>query len=509
MIRKIFLTGLFLTSMLFGVLIGMDTRRVISADSGADNLLEKRDSIHKELPSCNPLEVFSKVAEMARPSVVHIKVEKKAETIGGGTLQEFPFEDLFENFPFFKRWNGPRPLRPLRPEKREFRQQGEGSGMILSRDGYVITNNHVADGADRIIIGLWDGREFDAEVIGADPLSDIALLKITEKGIDLVPVILGNSSEIRVGEWVVAIGNPLGLANTVTTGVVSALGRSHVISSGNMYENFIQTDAAINRGNSGGPLFNLKGEVIGMNTAIATAGGFSQGNIGIGFSIPVNMIRNVVEQLKKKGTVSRGYLGVMIGDVTSKIVKELGIEMTTSGSMRGAYVSEVIKDSPADKGGVKEKDIIKELNGKEIENSSQLRTQVASMSPGTEVKLKVLREGKLENLAVTLDDLDKGFARHGKGMANNYFGMALKNLSKEEAGRFGHDRECVLVVGVARGSLAEKAGMEPYDIVLKVGRKNISTVDEFRKEVSRFGDADSIPLVVLDDKGQYAVELEK
>jgi serine protease Do len=384
--------------------------------------------------------------------------------------------------------------------------------MVISKDGYVITNNHVVQGSVAISVHLWDKRTFEAEVTGTDEASDIALLKILNPGdeqIEFVPVMFGDSSRVRIGEWVIAIGNPLGLENTLTVGVVSAKGRSKVIPRPGIYENFIQTDAAINKGNSGGPLFNLNGKVIGMNTAIWTDSAVHHGSIGLGFAIPADMIRYVIKQLKEKGTVSRGWLGVRISDVTPEVARELNLDINKSDSMKGAYIPQVFENSPAEQGGLKKGDIIIEVNGKKIESASYLQSEIAMTPIGSVAEITVLRNGEKENLRIKIGNREEAIAAVDTGMNPAFFGMKLRNLSKQEAERFGADRPCVQVIEVARDSIAQKAEIEPLDIILKIGHTPVSSVAEFRREVRKSSIEKGIPLVILDNEGLHAAELKK
>ncbi|MFH1708752.1 MAG: Do family serine endopeptidase [Planctomycetota bacterium] len=498
--------------ILFGFLLGM----AVSLDTGLTGQAAAQDDavappvdreaqlLRLRAGKVSPLDVVVTVAEVAAPSVAHVYVEKKMAAnenpFGGGDLEDF----------FFRR--GPRGGRDQRDDgtlPEEFKQRGEGSGMFVTTDGYVITNNHVIEGADKITVGLADGRRFEAAVVGKDAPSDLALLKVKAEGAVFIPVILGDSGRVRVGETVVAIGNPLGLENTVTMGVVSALGRSHVTPGGeDAYENYIQTDAAINRGNSGGPLFNLKGEVIGVNAVIATEGGNGAGNIGIGFAIPVNMVKYVMAQLKDKGVVARGWLGVMIGDLTPERAKEAGLDPQKAGALKGAFVSEVIEGSPAAEAGLKTNDVITTLNGRPVPNASHLRSEVAMTPIGSEAALTVVRAG--ETLAVTVKIGHKEEALAGeRGEREGLFGMQFRELGGKAAKRFGFEGEVLLVVGVSKDSPAGRAGIEPYDAIIKVGTKPVKTVKEFKEAAAEFKLNEGLPLVVMDANGQHAVELKE
>src|SRR5437870_4433013 len=318
---------------------------------------------------------FAPVVKAVLPAVVNISSTKVIRT--SGFPQDNPFGDLFPGF-----------QTPDRPQ----RQEGEGSGVIVSSDGYVVTNNHVVDGASELTVVLGDKREMKARVIGTDAKTDIALIKVDAR--DLPHVTLGSSANVEVGDIALAIGNPFGLGQTVTMGIVSATGRGGLGIED--YEDFIQTDASINPGNSGGALVNTKGELIGINTAILSGSG---GNQGVGFAVPVDMVRQVMTQLKEKGAVTRARLGVFFQELTPKLASALGVHAS-----RGAVVSEIVPDGPASKSGLKKDDVIVALNGKEIDGRS-LRLAVGSMAPGTGIDLKVLREGVERKYSITLDTM--------------------------------------------------------------------------------------------------------
>ncbi|RMG59707.1 MAG: DegQ family serine endoprotease [Deltaproteobacteria bacterium] len=363
-----------------------------------------------------------------------------------------PFEEFFEEF--FGRL------------PREQKRRSLGSGFIVTEDGYILTNNHVVERADEITVRLYDETEYEAEVVGTDPKTDIALIKI-DADRKLPHVKLGDSDALEVGEWVVAIGNPFGLEHTVTAGIVSAKGR--VIGSG-PYDDFIQTDASINPGNSGGPLFNLRGEVVGINTAIV------QGGQGIGFAIPINMAKQIFDQLKEKGRVIRGWLGVYIQKLTPEMAKSLDLPVR-----KGVIVTEVIEDSPAEKGGIKEGDVIVEYNGKPVRDAHQLPALVAATKPGTKVKIKVLRDGKEKVLKVKIGEMPEEETMARKADVIGELGLAVQDITDEIARHLGiEDREGVIVTGVEPGSPADEAGIRERDIIRQVNRTSIKDIDEFR-----------------------------
>ncbi len=410
---------------------------------------------------------FAKVVQKARPAVVFIRVEKTVEksTAQGPFNYMDPFD--FFNDPFFQRFFGPRFHRPQ--PKRKFKERGQGSGFIVDKKGYILTNNHVVGGADLIEVRLFDGREFKAKIIGTDPQSDVAVIKIDAD--DDLPVLpLGDSDKLQVGEWVIAVGNPFGLSESVTVGVVSAKGRNRI--GINDYEDFIQTDAAINPGNSGGPLINIRGEAIGMNTAIFSRSG---GYMGIGFAIPINMAKAVMRQLIEKGKVVRGWLGVVIQEIDEDLAKSFGLEKP-----EGVLVTEVADDSPAKRGGLKQGDIILQLNGQKVKDVGDLRNRIALTPPGTKVKLLVLRDGKKKLLVVKIGEkpgeTTVGGVRHG---ILKKLGLSIQDLTPELAEQFGYkEGQGVLVSEVEPGSPAERAGIRAGFLIEEVNRVRVHNVKE-------------------------------
>lgn len=417
---------------------------------------------------------FAKVVQKARPAVVFIKVEKTIES--RGNQGPFNFMDPFDFFndPFFERFFGPRYHRPQ--PKRKFKQRGQGSGFIVDKRGYILTNNHVVGDADLIEVKLFDGREFKAKVVGTDPQSDVAVIKIDAD--DDLPVLpLGDSDKVKVGEWVIAVGNPFGLSETVTVGVVSAKGRNRI--GINDYEDFIQTDAAINPGNSGGPLINIRGEAIGMNTAIFSRSG---GYMGIGFAIPINMAKAVMKQLIEKGKVVRGWLGVVIQEIDEDLAKSFGLEKP-----EGVLVAEVSEDSPAKRGGLKQGDIILQLNGQKVKDAGELRNKIALTPPGTKVRLLVLRDGEKKLLVVKIGEKpgDTTVAGVRKGILKK-LGLSIQDLTPELAEQFGYkEGQGVLVSEVEPGSPAESAGIRAGYLIEEVNRIRVKTVAQCMNALSK------------------------
>ncbi len=438
---------------------------------------------------------FASVVKKAGPAVVHVAVEKENAARGG----QDPL-DLFSD-PFFERFFGPQFRNPRsnpKKEKRAYKQQAAGSGFIIASDGYILTNNHVVADADKITVRLADKREFQAKVVGTDPQSDVALIKIDAKDLPVLP--LGNSDALEVGEWVIAIGNPFELNQTVTVGVVSAKGRNRMGITD--YENFIQTDAAINPGNSGGPLLNIHGEAVGMNTAIFSRSG---GYMGIGFAIPINMAKNIEQQLRKNGKVARGWLGVMIQDVNEDLAKSFG------GKVGGALISEVTDDSPAKKSGLVQGDIITGINGEKVNDVGDLRNKIAMTPPNTELKLQVLRDGKEKELTVTVGEQPadmKAFSKKGgKATDLNSFGLSLQDLTQELATQFGYKKDQgVLIADVDADSPAAQLGLQSGMLIEEVNRIRVHDLKELQQVIKKSGSSKQVLLRVRSgDHSQYVV----
>ena len=429
---------------------------------------------------------FAEVAREASPAVVFIQVEKTIQQSDNPFFSPMgrggPFGD-----DFFRYFFGV-------PGQRAPRQKivGQGSGFIISKDGYILTNNHVVGDADKVTVKLLDGREFTAKTIGADPHSDVAVIKIDAT--DLPVLELGDSDAIEVGEWVVAIGNPFGLSHTLTVGVVSAKGRSSIGIAD--YENFIQTDAAINPGNSGGPLVDLDGKVVGMNTAIFSQSG---GYMGIGFAIPINMAKSIKDQLIKTGSVVRGYLGVVIQDLTPKLAESFGIK-----DRKGILVAQVSKDSPADKAGMRQGDVIVEFDGKAVNQVGPFRNEVALKAPGSVVKITVLRNGKREVLPVTIGRLpDQKVAAAESPHNLEKLGMAVRDLTPELAGKLGiKAKSGVVITEVSPGSAAAMASIKPGNIILEVNRVRVENVDELEKAIAKVPKDSAVLLLI--QEGEFA-----
>jgi len=455
------LTAVALCSLLVGLGASGTLERLSS--SPAANLLGETGSAEiRKVAAPQGLPDFISLARKLRPVVVNISTTQVSEGVqgfGSPFGEEDPFGEFWRRF-----FGGPFPRGPQR-------QKSLGSGFLIDRDGSILTNNHVVENAQKIVVKLADEREFEAKVIGKDPKTDIAVIKINAR--DNLPVAtLGDSDQLEVGEWVLAIGNPFGLDSSVTSGIVSAKGR-HI--GAGPYDNFIQTDASINPGNSGGPLINLRGEVVGINSAIFTRTG---GNIGIGFAIPINLVKELLPQLKGKGKVTRGYLGVLIQRVTPEIGESLGLDKA-----RGALVASVSKDGPAERAGVKVGDVIIEFDGKEIRESNDLPIIVARTPVDKKVRLKVLREKKEVALSVTIGEL-KEEEVVASTPAKGELGLTVQRVTPQIAESLGLDRpEGVVITAVEAGSPGDEAGLRRGDVILEVDRKPIRSVADYRKAI--------------------------
>lgn len=436
---------------------------------------------------------FASVAKAVSPAVVNVQSDQSIGPDGdAGEEGEFSEEDIPPPYLDFFRNMDPR-FQPY-----PYRRQAvirQGSGFIISKDGYIVTNNHLVQNASKITIKLLDDREFIAKVVGTDPQSDIAVLKIDAT--NLPTVTLGNSDEAEVGEWVVALGNPFGLSHSLSAGILSAKGRSSVGIAD--YENFLQTDAAINPGNSGGPLLDLEGQVIGINTAIYSRSG---GYMGIGFAIPINMAKGIIDQLMDKGTVVRGYLGVKIQELTTDLAKSFGLS-----DRKGILVAQLEANSPAEKGGLKQGDIILSLDGKPVENIGDFRNAIASSKPGSEHTIVVLRDKKNVTLRISVGNLDTGPATSKNAKTQdshnmNSIGISVQTLTGDIASKIGAKPGVGVVISkVKPGSIAELAGLSRGAVILEVNRKKVNSVKEFSDEVNKAAKNKSILFLVQDQFG--------
>ncbi len=463
---------------------------VVAGLSGSSISHAKEKTVSKE--TVNMLgklsDAFAEVAEVARPAVVNIS------TTSTVTMEENPFGNMF-NDPFFRHFFGGQfGNHGLR---RQYKSAALGSGVIVASDGYILTNNHVVKGADTIKVILYDKREFKGKVVGTDPRTDLAVVKIDARNLPTLP--LGDSAKLKTGDLVLAIGNPFGLNQTITMGIVSAVGRSNIGLAD--FEDFIQTDAAINPGNSGGALVNTSGELVGINTAIySTSGGY----MGIGFAIPSDMAKAVMENIIKHGRVIRGWLGVTIQDLTPDLAKSLGIK-----EKAGALVSGVETGSPADKAGLKRGDLITGVNGNSVPDSTSLRNVIASTAPGTKVDLRIVRNGKEQTVTVLLGE----YQEHKIAQKSEY-DNALKGVSVEELTPGLRNKLSIpdYVTGVVVTSLSpDMAGqrvLRPNDVIQEVNRASIQNMKDYDQAVSRIGAKDTVLLLIYRDGGSVYLTLQ-
>ncbi len=427
---------------------------------------------------------FVSISEKVGPAVVRISASRKAKSSSADMPEGWPFEDFWDRF-----FGSPQQRQP-----REQVQTVYGTGFFISPDGYILTNNHIVEGSDNVEVITIKGDEFEAEVKGRDPRTDIALLKVNIK--NAPTAVLGDSSTIKVGEWVLAIGNPYGLEHTVTAGIVSAKGRR--IADPSSYQDFIQTDASINRGNSGGPLINLRGEVIGITSIIFTPSG---GSIGIGFAIPSNIAMKVADQLKARGRVARGRLGVVAGDVSKGMAKQLKLP-----SSKGAIISSVEADSPAEKAGLKQYDVILSIDGQQIEDMNDFRFKVADVQPGKKVEVRFIRDGKEMTKTVVVDELDPELEKGESMSKDKDIGLTLVPLNANMARRYGlKTTEGLLITEVVQGSEADKNGLAEGMIIIEVNRRKVASVREFEKILRETEAGDEVILLVRieSERGGY------
>ena len=432
---------------------------------------------------------FADVAAKVTPAVVNISTTSTVRIPGNpfrhffGPDDEGPFGD------FFKRFYGDTP-------DREMKQQSLGSGFIVDKEGYILTNNHVVEGADEIKVKCSDGREFKARVIGRDKKTDLALIKIASLFKDLPTLVLGDSDTMRVGDWVLAIGNPFGLEHTVTQGIISATGR--VIGAG-PYDNFLQTDAPINPGNSGGPLVNLRGEVIGINTAIVSSGQ------GIGFAIPSSIAKTIISQLKNKGKVVRGWIGVSIQNITSDMVQPLRLKGTD-----GALVGDVVPGGPADVAGIKRGDVITSFNGKSIKKMSDLSREVADMPVGRTVDARILRDGKEIDVKITITEMNEEKLASRMSAPEGNLGIRVDDITPRWRAELGiRDKTGALVTNIASGSLADEAGLQAGDIIKELNHQPVNSARDFYDALNKTEHETSLLLLIKRSGQTFYVSIRK
>ncbi len=418
---------------------------------------------------------FTELAEKARAGVVNIRTVKNTKE-GGPVFRHFFGRNPFRREDPFRDFFGP---------QREFKQRSLGSGFLIDAQGFIVTNNHVVENADQIKVRLYDETEYDAEIVGRDPKTDIALIRIKPNGNDFQPLKLGNSDSLPVGSWVVAIGSPFGLEQTVTAGIVSAKGR--IIGSG-PYDDFIQTDASINPGNSGGPLLNLEGEVVGINTAIVASGQ------GIGFAIPINLADGIIAQLKDTGEVSRGWLGVGIQNLTPELAEYYGLDQK-----EGVLVTQVYEGDPADDAGIKEGDIIVGIDGQGVKTSRELSRKVAEAGVGNQMRIKLVRDGRDKTVRVKLakrPDREPTLAR-GEARSDD-LGLRVRNIDPEIAEQLGvgSNQNGVVVVQLDPDSTSAQAGIRRGDIIIEINREAIKNLKDYRAQVKEIDKGDTVQMLL-------------
>jgi len=422
---------------------------------------------------------FTDLAQKAKPGVVNIRTVKIVK--GGGRVFRHFFGKPFGDNDPFKDFFGP---FPRQDPQREFKQRSLGSGFIIDRDGYIVTNNHVVENADQIKVKLANEKEFDAKIVGRDPKTDLAIIKIAASS-DLVPLKLGDSEALKVGTWVVAIGSPFGLEQTVTAGIVSAKGR--IIGSG-PYDDFIQTDASINPGNSGGPLLNMNGEVVGINTAIIASGQ------GIGFAIPINLADGIIAQLKASGEVTRGWLGVGIQDLTPELAEYYNVK-----NQKGVLVTHVFEGDPAEKGGIKAKDIIIKIDGKPVPTARELSSTIAGIAVGKKTAILLIRNGKKKTVYIKIAKRqdDESLARKETG-GSDELGLMVAELTPEIARQldFDENEKGVIITKVKPGSKGKLAGVHQGDLIKEIDRRPVSTLNDYHKKMQKIKKGENIHLLI-------------
>jgi len=427
---------------------------------------------------------FVSIADKVGPAVVRIAAEKVEKRRVSSFWDDWP-EDFWDRF-----------FGIPREREREFRSEARGTGFLISADGYIVTNNHVVQNAEKVTVTTHNEKEYKAKIVGTDPNTDLALLKVNDNNFLFAE--LGDSETLRVGEWVLAIGNPWGFEHTVTAGIVSSKGRQLGIPDV-PYQDYIQTDAAINRGNSGGPLVNMRGEVVGITSNIISPSG---GNIGIGFAIPSNLARKIVKQLKEKGRVIRGFLGVTSGPVTEEDKDHLGLK-----TRDGALVGSVERDTPAAKAGLKPADVIIEVNGKLVKDHHDLMFKIAEIEPGTKVEIKIIRDGKEKILTATLAERPSSEEQETPSDSGKDLGINIMTMTSRLARRFGFQtEEGVLITDVRRLSEADKKGLRAGDIIIEANGNKVTAEREFRNIVNKLDSGDTLMLRIRRERDRQAEE---
>lgn len=488
--------GLILAVMVFGT-VGLCLTNANDAGIGRPKSSSPAATAEVTAPARALGAAFATVAAQVMPAVVSVSSEKIVKT--RNQEMPFPFGDDFLRHFFGERFNSPG------PQRRQYRvpQHGMGSGIVIDDKGHVLTNFHVVRDVDTIKIVLADKRTFDAKTVGSDPKTDVAIIQIKGKVPSDLPVAtLGDSDALSVGDLVLAVGAPFGLTKTVTSGIISATGRANVGIAD--FEDFLQTDAAINPGNSGGPLVNMRGEVIGMNTAIATSVGQYS---GVGFSIPINMVKKVLPVLVKGGTVTRGMLGIVIQDITPELAQQFHVPTPQQGAdYRGALIAQINPGSPAEKAGIQPGDVVVRFQGKPVEDTQHLRNMVAESTPGSKVELTIIREGKEQKISATVGQLSppphaagapEGGAPEGEGAGASRLGLTVTPLTPALARQLGlHNEKGVLVTDVDEASAAATAGLREGDLITEVDRQKVSSLSDLDKALSKADPKKGILLLV-------------
>jgi serine protease Do len=441
--------------------------RSASARSFLDKSSGSGTALFAQSTTVKPELDFVKVSDKVGPAVVKIETVRVEKQSASAMSQGTPFDEFWDRF-----FNQPNPR-----QQQDRPMTVQGTGFLVSTDGFIITNNHLVESSQGTKVTMDSGENFKAKIIGTDPRSDLALIKIETKNAPFVE--LGDSALVKVGEWVLAIGNPLGMEHTVTAGIVSAKGRQLGVGANvPTYQDYIQTDAAINRGNSGGPLVNLKGEVIGINSIILAPTG---GNIGIGFAIPANLAKKVIQQLRDKGKVVRGYLGIAPAAIDDDTKEGLKLK-----DKKGALIISVTADTPAAKAGLKQYDVVIELNGQKIENDNDLRFKIADIQPGSKVEIKIIRDGEIKTIAATVAELTDQNATTQQARTGRDVGIEVTEMTAALARQYGFKtRECLVVTDVAQGSDPESKGLEAGDLILEANRAKVTTTAQWNQIVNK------------------------
>ncbi len=468
-----FALGLFAAAIIFVYFPDGKTQETSMEESSLSSL---SSSLYASpSPQVKPNLDFATVAQKISPSVVSIVAEKVEKRAATNFFESSPLDEFWERF-----------FGHPRDREQEYRSRAQGTGFFITSDGYILTNNHIVEKAVRVTVTSIQEREYKAKIIGTDPETDLALLKVESSNLPFIE--LGNSDALKVGEWVLAIGNPMGFTHTVTAGIVSAKGR--LIPGLELpYQDFIQTDAAINRGNSGGPLVNMSGEVVGINSMIWTPTG---GNIGIGFAISSKLAKDIIEQLKETGRVIRGYIGVTISTVTEDMMKLLNLK-----SRRGALINSVVPDLPADKAGLKRYDVIVAIDGDPVKDNTDLLFKIAATKPGTKVKFSVMRDGKEQIIEVKVTEKDSDTEREPATSSGKELGIRARELTPSLARRYGYrTEEGLIITEIKAYSEAELRGLEVGDIILEANKNKIRSIRDFEKIVKDTEPGDAILLLI-------------